>query len=179
MRQGTNGSRAVPTALVWLAATVVSSLVQAADVSGSRDPLDIPRFPHSWIVGYENDPNLRPREYVLGRVDKTRRDIRVEHEVRASATREWVTYEMPAGTVRNDVVEHYLRQIGADPLFSCRGRDCGRSNYWANNIFQQAILYGPDNNQYYFAGEYGEALLALSCEPVLAVSERTCAPVYS
>jgi hypothetical protein len=94
-------------------------------------------------------------------VDKTRRDVRVEHEVRASATREWATYEMPSGTVPADVIDHYLNQVGGDPLFSCRGRDCGRSNYWANNIFKQAILYGPDTNQFYFAGEHADALIAL------------------
>jgi hypothetical protein len=133
----------------------------AADVSGSQDPLGIARFPYSWIVDYEKDDRYLPREYALGRVDRTRRDVRVEHEVRAPATREWATYEMPPGTVPEDVIEHYLNRIGSDALFSCRGLDCGRSNYWANNIFKQAILYGPDANQFYFAGKLGDALVAL------------------
>lgn len=144
-----------------VAVALSATAFAASDVSGSVDPLDIARFPHSWIVGYEHDSSLRPREYALGRVDRTRRDVRVEHEVRASATREWATYEMPPGTVPADVVDHYLRLVGGDALFSCRGRDCGRSNYWANNIFKRAILYGPDTNQFYFAGEYNDALIAL------------------
>lgn len=133
----------------------------AEDVRGSVDPLDVARFPHSWIVGYELDANLRPREYVLGRVDKTRRDVRVEHEVRASATRQWATYEMPSGTQTEEVIDHYLNLIGTTPLFSCRGRDCGRSNLWANEIFKRATLYGPDSNQFYFAGEHEDHLMAL------------------
>ena len=151
----------------WFYAFVIVAMfgwalpVLAADVPGSADPLDVDRFPHSWIVGYERDDQYLPREYALGRVDRTRRDVRVEHEVRASATREWATYEMPSGTPRGDVIDHYLGLIGGDPLFSCRGRDCGRSNYWANNIFGRAILYGPDRNQFYFAGEYDDALIAL------------------
>lgn len=157
-----------PTSAAFLAHILLATLTAAAggaafgaDVSGAADPLGVPRFPHSWIVGYEKDDSLRPREFALGRVDRTRRDVRVEHEVRASATREWATYEMPSGTVPADVVDHYLKQVGGDPLFSCKGRDCGRSNYWANNIFKQAILYGPDTNQFYFAGEHADALIAL------------------
>ena len=34
-------------------------------------------------------------------------------------------------------------------LFSCIGRECGSSNYWANDIFGNRILYGPERNQYY------------------------------
>lgn len=140
---------------------IFSQFAAAVDVGGSSDPLGITRYPYAWIVGYENDTDLRPREYVLSRVDKTRRHVRVEHEVRASATREWATYEMPAGTHADDVVEHYLEVLGSDALFSCRGRDCGRSNHWANYIFKQAILFGPDGNQFYFAAEHGDSLIAL------------------
>jgi hypothetical protein len=151
--------------LIALLSTVTTAAlvqpVSAADLSGSQDPMGIERFPHSWIVNYENDDRFLPREYALGRVDRTRRDVRVEHEVRASAAREWATYEMPAGTVPEDVISHYMDRVGGDSLFSCRGRDCGRSNYWANNIFKQAILYGPDRGQFYFAGEYEETLIAL------------------
>ncbi len=134
---------------------------QAADVAGSMDPLGLARMPHSWIVAYERDDAYLPREYALGRVDKTRRNVRVEHEVRAAAAREWATYEMPAGTQPDEVIEHYLRVLNTEPLFSCRGRDCGRSNLWANEIFKRAILYGPDANQFYFAGEKDQALVAL------------------
>ncbi len=133
----------------------------AADVEGAVDPLGLSRVPHSWIVAYERDDALLPREYALGRVDKTRRNVRVEHEVRAAATREWATYEMPSGTQPDDVIEHYLAVLDTEPLFSCRGRDCGRSNLWANEIFKRATLYGPDANQFYFAGEKAGALVAL------------------
>lgn len=37
-------------------------------------------------------------------------------------------------------------------LFSCTGRDCGRSNVWANAIFNNALLFGPDDKQRYAAG---------------------------
>ncbi|MEM8767340.1 MAG: DUF4892 domain-containing protein [Pseudomonadota bacterium] len=160
-------ARFLPSVSALLAAAVLlptllpMRAVAAEDLPGSRNPLDIPRFPHSWIVRYEQDDRFLPREYALGRVDKTRRDVRIEHEVRASATREYATYEMPGGTQTRAVIEHYLKQIGSEPLFTCRGRDCGRSNLWANEVFKQNILLGPDLNQFYFAGEYGDHLIAL------------------
>lgn len=134
---------------------------RGADVTGAVDPLGIERFPHSWIVGYDLDGSYVPREYALDRVEKARREVRVEHEVRAPATREWATYEMPDGTTPEEVVNHYRRQVGGQPLFACQGRDCGRSNLWANEIFKRAMLYGPDRNQHYFAGEHRDHLIAV------------------
>lgn len=126
------------------------------DVPGSADPLGLPRVPHSTIVRFEDDDQLLTREFVVGRVDKTRREIRVKNEIRTEATLQSATYQMPEGVRTQEVIDHYLNLLAAGELFSCRGRDCGRSNDWANYIFKQAILYGPDTTQFYFAGEYGE-----------------------
>jgi hypothetical protein len=132
-----------------------------SDISGSTDPLNIARFPHAWIVEYEADDEYLTREFAYGRVDKTRRDIRIEKDVRTSATIERATYQIPSGTPVSDVVEHYAKLLGAGELFSCSGRDCGRSNDWANHIFKKAILYGPDGKQFYLAAEYAGHLVAL------------------
>lgn len=128
---------------------------------GSRDPLDLDRFPHAWIVAYERDTEMLPREFVVSRVDKTRRDVRAERKVRTEADLESVTYRMPPGTPPEEVVAHYRRLFGGDSLFACDGRDCGRSNHWANYIFQQPILYGPDQNQSYIAVKHAGHLLGL------------------
>lgn len=151
----------------WLWFTLVACLlvaplaIAAADVAGAADPVGLARMPHSWIVRYERDEELLNREFVVSRVDKTRRDVRVERELRTLAAIETATYEMPAGTRRQEVVDHYLNLVGKGEIFACTGRSCGRSNHWANHIFKQAILYGPDGNQFYFAGEYEGKLLAL------------------
>ena len=135
--------------------------VAHADIGGSVDPLGIERYPHSIIVAYERDDALLPREFAIGRVDKTRRDVRIKREARPTATREWATYEMPAGVKTDDVVRHYQAGLGASSIFTCSGRDCGRSNHWANYIFNQAILYGPDKSQFYLAAERSDHLLAV------------------
>ena len=64
-----------------------------------------------------------------------------------------MTYQVPPGTPREEVVDHYRRALGAGPLFSCEGYDCGRSNAWASQVYGQAVLYGPDANQFYIAAD--------------------------
>jgi len=45
-------------------------------------------------------------------------------------------------------VDDYLNVLNADRLFYCESRDCGESFSWANQIFQQPVLFGSDRNQY-------------------------------
>jgi hypothetical protein len=156
------------TCTIAVALTVVVSLAAApaatgadADAPGSRDPFGVQRFPRSWIVDYRRDEEVRPRELVMSRVDRIRRDLMVDNQLQVEATQESVTYEVPDGSVVADVVAHYRNELGDDLLFSCTGRDCGRSADWANQVFEQAALYGPDNNQRYAALEWQDRLVAL------------------
>ena len=71
-----------------------------------------------------------------------------------------VTYQVPAGTPRDEVIGHYRRILGADTLYSCDGFDCGRSNAWASLVYGQAVLYGPDRNQSYIAADFGGQLVS-------------------
>jgi hypothetical protein len=132
-----------------------------ADRAGSRDPYGVERFPRSWVVEYERDDEMRPRDFVMGRVDRIRRELRVDDQLRLEAALESVTYQMPDGVSVAEVVQHYRDELGGDLLFRCEGRGCGRSNDWANQIFGQAILYGPDINQYYSAREWQGRLVSL------------------
>ena len=97
----------------------------------------------------------------MSSVDKIRRDLRIERQVRISATFERTTYRIPSGTPRAEVVDHYVRLLGSAELFACGGRDCGRSNLWANDVFKMAFLYGPDANQYYLAADYKGHLVSV------------------
>ncbi|MFT4764274.1 MAG: hypothetical protein ACI9OH_001368 [Oleispira sp.] len=48
------------------------------------------------------------------------------------------------------ILEHFLKQWqGAQVMYRCSGLDCGSSNFWANDIFSNAKLYGRDANQSY------------------------------
>ncbi len=72
--------------------------------------------------------------------------------LRGNLTR--ITYEIPQGFSGADVIDFYRAQAderGYTSLFSCNGRGCGNSNYWANDVFDNRLLYGPERNQYYMA----------------------------
>lgn len=147
--------------ILLLFVTAAAAAAAAPDLPGSRDPLNFERFPHAWIVNYERDDEFLPREFIVSRVDKTRRDVRAERKVRTDARLESATYRIPDGTPRQEVVEYYLTLLGGELLFSCEGRDCGRSNHWANYIFKQAILFGPDKHQFYIAVNHAEHLVGV------------------
>tara|TARA_Y100001933_G_scaffold203334_1_gene205382 strand:- start:643 stop:1560 length:918 start_codon:yes stop_codon:yes gene_type:complete len=131
------------------------------DVAGSRDPDGIDRYPRSWIVDYRLDDDVRPRNFVMSRVDRIRREMRIEEQLRVDAALESVTYRIPDGVGVDAVEAHFADLFGGDVLFRCAGRSCGRSNDWANQIFEQAVLYGPDANQRYSARQWRDRLVAL------------------
>lgn len=147
--------------LALLAGLGPGAVAANPDIAGSRDPYGVERFPRSWIVNYERDEEPRQRDFVMGRVDRIRRELRVEDQLRLDASIETVTYQMPDGASVGEVVQHFRDELGGDLLFRCEGRGCGRSNDWANQIFNQAILYGPDVNQYYAAWEWQGRLVGM------------------
>jgi hypothetical protein len=131
------------------------------DVAGSRDPLGLERFPHSWIVDYRRDETVSARDFVVGRVERLRRDTRVQELLRVEGTLESAIYRIPEGTPVADVAAHYRSILEGGLLFRCAGRDCGRSNEWANQVFGKAILFGPDGNQQYLAWEWQGRLISV------------------
>ena len=157
-------SGAVITALGAICGLVaLPAAVQAqTDLPGARDPDGIPRFPRSWVVFFEQEDNLVPREFIVSAVEKIRRELRIDEKLRVDATALRVTYQVPSGTPREEVVDHYRRALGADALFSCEGFDCGRSNAWASQVYEQALLYGPDRNQFYIAADRVGKLVSAS-----------------
>lgn len=85
-----------------------------------------------------------------------------------SAQREWglnghlerLTYEIPKQHSVQEVLDHYVARVSAESgeiLFRCQGRDCGRSNDWANQVFRRPGLYGQDRDQRYLAALIPEA----------------------
>jgi len=140
---------------------LLSGFAWGQDVSGSRDPLDLKRFPFAWIEKYSRDDQFLPRKFVVSSVEKIRRNLRIERQVRINATLERTTYRIPDGTPRAEVVDHYIRLLGSKELFACQGRGCGRSNLWANDVFKMAFLYGPDADQYYLAADYQGHLVSV------------------
>lgn len=145
--------------LLWLAVPLDARA--ETDVAGSRDPLGLERFPHSWIVDYRRDENIEPRELVVGRVERLQREARAQDLLRVDGTLESATYRIPDGTPVADVAAHFLGIMEGGLLYRCSARACGRSNEWANRVFGKALLYGPDGNQQYLAWEWQGRLIAV------------------
>nr|WP_269783342.1 DUF4892 domain-containing protein [Marinibactrum halimedae] len=54
------------------------------------------------------------------------------------------------GNVFSDCLT-YLQDHNADPLYRCKGHNCGSSGTWANDHFGQRSLYGLEQYQHYAA----------------------------
>ena len=118
------------------------------------------RFPDSEIVEYDRTNELN-HQLVLGTLQRTRGEVVPESAERLKGRVTRIVYAIPSDYQVSDVREFFaqqLRERGDNILFSCEGRACGSSNYWANDIFKRRILYGPERNQYYLAARSNTAL---------------------
>jgi hypothetical protein len=161
-------------AALRLSALAVALVVAAApdDAVAAMNEFGVTPFPQSERVQVRRGTEPDAHEFVLGSVERVRGQVRVGDSVRLRGVVSTATYEAPRGSALSDVIAHYREQLiadGATALFECRGRDCGRSTLWANQIFGQAILYGPDRDQFYLSvkrdsGDHGELLAAYVVE---------------
>lgn len=128
-----------------------------AQIEQARAPLTdhslIEGYPYSEIIerSLERDINYR---FVLGSLERVRGEVIPEdfERLRGDVTR--ITYEVSQEFTGEDVYQFFTEQLDSRNyalLFTCQGRGCGSSNYWANDIFRNRILYGPESNQYYLA----------------------------
>ena len=159
MGRGLGNGRAFAAAMLCLGAPAV-----AADVDGAEDPPVAARFPGSTIVAFQPETRQRSYEFVTGRVDRSSRDLRVDRGERVQATLSRITYLTPEGARFDDVAGHYrsiVAGLDAEVAFTCRGRDCGRSTVWANDVFGVKELVAPDAAQFYLAATTNDAVLAI------------------
>lgn len=109
-------------------------------------------FPAAEQVGKRQENNLHyllplgrvKEDRVAGRVQPSRFD-RLQGDLIA------LTWRLESDLTLLDAkrqVDDYLSALNADRLFYCESRDCGESFSWANQIFQQPVLFGSDRNQY-------------------------------
>lgn len=142
----------------------VAPVVQADedDLSGFPDA-----FPQSSLE--EEVPVVSSGHLVLfSPVREVNNQIRSDRMARIPVKGVGRLYQINRDASRGEAREHYqtlLQARGAQVLFECNGRSCGRSNVWANQIFDQSTLYGRDADQDYLVaavtGESGKTWLTL------------------
>ncbi|MDD9891007.1 MAG: DUF4892 domain-containing protein [Gammaproteobacteria bacterium] len=123
-----------------------------------RDHPLLDRFPDSEITEVEFDQDVNYR-LVLSSLQRTRGLVspEVSERLRGDVTK--IVYEVSEEFNGQDVYDYFREQLGErgyTELFTCAGRECGSSNYWANDIFRNRILYGPERNQFYVAMRAGQ-----------------------
>lgn len=87
----------------------------------------------------------------LGKIRKVGRGWEPESIVRINGDYFTSLYKIDRNAVLSSVYDHYRAQMlknGQTILFECESRSCGSSNAWANNFFEDYLLYGADQNQY-------------------------------
>jgi len=91
---------------------------------------------------------------ILGAIERIKGAVSPEQELRVKGkVTEWL-WQLPVGTSSQQAFDVLKKQVidSAITLFECEGRSCGASNDFANQVFQQSILYGRESAQLYWAG---------------------------
>jgi hypothetical protein len=139
--------------IIPLLLLILSAATAHAQSPGFRDHSLITAFPDSEIIemSFEEDTNYR---IVLGGLSRSGGAVIPDdsRRVRGDLTR--INYEISLEFSGDEVYEFYNEMISGEAyseLFRCSGRACGSSNYWANDIFKNRILYGPERNQHFVA----------------------------
>ncbi|MBC9250577.1 DUF4892 domain-containing protein [Pseudomonas alcaligenes] len=139
----------------------------ADDLPGSADLAVLPRFAHAEIVDYRDSASSE-RSYPQSEIRRISGQLQLERQVQAEGRLRALTYRLPDGHRPEsalDTARHELLGNGAQLLYWCQGRECGSSNLWANALFGNAKLYGPDERQSFLllrlAAPQQDSLLAL------------------
>ena len=122
-----------------------------AEVAGSTDLDILPRFPRAEIVDYRVQDNAE-RLYPQSALRRISGRLRMDAEIDAVGRLTALTYELPEGHGSGEAFAQArvaLLGQGAQPLHWCEGRECGASSLWANEVFGNSRLYGPDEQQAY------------------------------
>ena len=147
----------------WLAAIVIAAAPTTAATADPATPAtSIAAYPDAVVVARSPPQDARAYTFVTGRVERSRREPRMARSARVAARLARVTYRTPPGTRMADVIAHYqAATVGFEPLYTCQGRDCGRSTAWANDVFGVKELVAPDSAQFYLAATHADALVAV------------------
>lgn len=153
--------------LTLLAGLLLAASAQASDLPDSHDLAALPRFPHAEITDFRESPD-QERVYPQSAIRRISNQLRMERKVDAEGRQTSVTYRLPTDHSSNEAFDRARKDLlesGAELLYWCQGRDCGSSNLWANAVFGNSKLFGPDEQQAYLLLRLAEprqdSLLAL------------------
>jgi outer membrane protein OmpA-like peptidoglycan-associated protein len=142
--------------IVWLTTlTAVVSVQGFAEVSADDIAEALSPFPRAEIVE-QSSRSVEDYSLALGEMKKIRDLWRPERERRLAGNLQRLTMQIPDGHNPLELFNFYqrkMRNVSARILFECDARNCGSSNAWANEQFENKLLFGLDQQQRYGAYE--------------------------
>ena len=132
------------------------SFVCALLTSWSATAEDLPAFPMATVEKRVTIDSASHR-VLISAVREVNDEIRADNQVRldVKGTGRLMRIDSESSLERvSDFYAEILARRESRTLFRCSGRDCGRSNVWANAIFNESKLYGRDDDQAYAAYSY-------------------------
>ncbi|BES71619.1 hypothetical protein RE428_26370 [Marinobacter nanhaiticus D15-8W] len=130
------------------AGAIVLPLASAAE--------ELPAFPMATVEKRVKIDSASHR-VLLSPVREVNDEIRADNQVRLNVKGTGRLMRIDPESSLERVSEFYREALArreSRTLFNCSGRDCGRSNVWANAIFDESKLYGRDDDQSYAAYSY-------------------------
>ena len=132
-------------------AIFLSSMLMAS----SALAITVEPYPGSQLVGSTSSDEVAIHRLITGEVKRVNGQVKPESSdfVRGiKSTRTFEVLDVPRKEAIGQFFKEQLQSSG-QLLFECVGRDCGSSSYWANTVFNQAVLYGPTEDQHYLLGK--------------------------
>lgn len=133
------------------------SAAEVGEISGIKP------FLNSTVARY-SAPSLQAYTLALSDVKKVNGVWRIETQRKLNATTTSITYEIAKSVSSQKAYQFFekqLQNLGVKRLFSCKARACGSSNQWANMVFSEKRLYGPESGQRYLVAELDGAYYVL------------------
>lgn len=125
----------------------------SADSPGIQSLLQqVDDYPHTQQIDF-SEREVIEHEVGLGAIQKLRGEWHFKHSERLSGTLLSYTWLIRNGFSSAEEMAQLLKSVaqidGSKELFSCDGRACGRAVQWANQAFNERVLYGREDLQRY------------------------------
>ncbi len=115
----------------------------------ASNPSTTEGFPRAELLE-ENQFNNAEYRLVISGLKRKRAETSGEVERLITGDVERQFWQISTNHEVEQIIDYFLDQWqNAKILYRCKGLDCGSSNFWANEIFNNAKLYGRDKNQAY------------------------------
>ena len=136
-------------------------LVSVASLSAYAVPM--PVIKGATVTAQSQEIRTQHR-IALSKARKISGQLALDRELMVTGELSKQSFELDPQDVMLDVFNQQLSEYqksGSQLIYRCEGRDCGSSNLWANSLFNNARLYGLDDQQAYAVLRNNDVLVAL------------------